>query len=128
MIHTNIFLQQEERRAFDDQALVSLAHGIHPAACCSGSGAGRPLCRRHRRPTKQETGGVGVSKRGDATAFLSYSYTTGNGRILSIGSGFIVDEAGTILTNAHVVEGAHRVMARLYEGARVRAEVLDIDS
>jgi S1-C subfamily serine protease len=63
-----------------------------------------------------------------ATVFLSSSYTTGNGRNSSIGSGFIVDEAGTILTNAHVVEGAHTVMARLYDGQRVRAEVLGIDS
>lgn len=63
-----------------------------------------------------------------ATVFLSSSYTTGNGRNSSIGSGFIVDEAGTILTNAHVVEGAHTVMARLYDGQKVRAEVLGIDS
>lgn len=63
-----------------------------------------------------------------ATVFLSSSYTTGNGRSSSIGSGFIVDEAGTILTNAHVVEGAHTVIARLYDGQKVRAEVLGIDS
>ena len=63
-----------------------------------------------------------------ATVFLSSSYTTGSGRNSSIGSGFIVDEAGTVLTNAHVVEGAHTVMAKLYDGQRVRAEVLGVDS
>ncbi len=62
------------------------------------------------------------------TVFLSSSYATGSGRTSSIGSGFIVDEAGTVLTNAHVVEGAHTVIARLYDGQRVRAEVLGIDS
>ena len=55
------------------------------------------------------------------TVFLSSSYATGSGRTSSIGSGFIVDEAGTVLTNAHVVEGAHTVIARLYDGQRVRA-------
>ena len=55
-----------------------------------------------------------------ATVFLSSSYATGSGRNSSIGSGFIVDEAGTVLTNAHVVEGAHTVMAKLYDGQRVR--------
>ena len=63
-----------------------------------------------------------------ATVFLSSSYATGSGRNSSIGSGFIVDEAGTVLTNAHVVEGAHTVMAKLYDGQRVRAEVLGVDS
>lgn len=63
-----------------------------------------------------------------ATVFLSSSYTSGSGRNASIGSGFIVDEAGTVLTNAHVVEGAHTVMAKLYDGQRVRAEVLGVDS
>lgn len=63
-----------------------------------------------------------------ATVFLSSSYSTGSGRSSSIGSGFIIDEAGTILTNAHVVEGAHTVMAKLYDGQRVRAEVIGIDS
>lgn len=63
-----------------------------------------------------------------ATVFLSSSYSTGSGRSSSIGSGFIIDEGGTILTNAHVVEGAHTVIAKLYDGQRVRAEVLGIDS
>ena len=63
-----------------------------------------------------------------ATVFLSSSYTTGNGRSSSIGSGFIVDEAGTVLTNAHVVDGAHTVIAKLYDGQRVKVEIVGIDS
>lgn len=63
-----------------------------------------------------------------ATVFLASSYSTGGGRSSAIGSGFIVDEAGTVLTNAHVVDGAHTVIAKLYDGQRVKVEVLGIDS
>ena len=62
-----------------------------------------------------------------ATVFLSSSYTAGTGRTSGIGSGFIVDDAGTILTNAHVVDGAHTVMAKLYDGQRVKVDVIGID-
>ena len=62
-----------------------------------------------------------------ATVFLSSSYATSTVRGGSIGSGFIVDEAGTVLTNAHVVDGAHTVMAKLYDGRRVKADVIGID-
>ena len=62
-----------------------------------------------------------------ATVFLSSSYSAGTGRTSAIGSGFIVDDAGTILTNAHVVDGAHTIMAKLYDGQRVKVDVIGID-
>ena len=62
-----------------------------------------------------------------ATVFLSSSFSVGTGRTSGIGSGFIVDDAGTILTNAHVVDGAHTVMAKLYDGQRVKVDVIGID-
>jgi serine protease Do len=37
------------------------------------------------------------------------------------GSGFIVDSGGYILTNEHVVEGAHRITVRLADGRSFRA-------
>jgi S1-C subfamily serine protease len=47
---------------------------------------------------------------------------------MGMGAGFIVDEQGTVLTNAHVVEGVTTVTASLYNGTRVLAEVLAVDS
>jgi serine protease Do len=43
----------------------------------------------------------------------------------SAGSGFIIDPAGEIATNWHVVSGAFEVFVTLSDGQRVRAEVLD---
>jgi serine protease Do len=43
------------------------------------------------------------------------------------GSGFIIDAAGYILTNHHVVEGADRVTVTLSDGRAMRATVVGID-
>ncbi len=43
------------------------------------------------------------------------------------GSGFIIDELGIILTNAHVVSGADRVTVRLRDGRTFQGEVKGID-
>lgn len=43
------------------------------------------------------------------------------------GSGFIIDTAGYILTNHHVVEGADRVTVTLSDGRALRATIVGID-
>ena len=43
------------------------------------------------------------------------------------GSGFVVDEAGHIVTNQHVVEGAEEISVRFADGARREAEVVGQD-
>ncbi|MBM3750589.1 MAG: PDZ domain-containing protein [Acidimicrobiia bacterium] len=43
------------------------------------------------------------------------------------GSGFIIDPAGYILTNHHVIEGADRVTVSLNDGRALRATVVGID-
>ncbi len=45
-------------------------------------------------------------------------------RSVGTGSGFIWDEAGHVVTNAHVVEGAARVAVRLDTGEAIPAEVI----
>jgi len=45
----------------------------------------------------------------------------------SVGSGFIVDKAGYILTNAHVVEDSSRIVVRLVSGEEYVAKVIGVD-
>ena len=44
-----------------------------------------------------------------------------------VGSGFIVDPKGMILTNYHVIEGATRINVRLQSGETLRGEVKGVD-
>ena len=44
------------------------------------------------------------------------------------GSGFIIDESGLIVTNAHVVDNAESVTVTLHDGTELDAEILGIDS
>jgi serine protease Do len=44
------------------------------------------------------------------------------------GSGFVIDPSGTIVTNAHVIEGAESIQVRLFDGRRFTARVLGQDS
>ncbi|MDQ3648907.1 MAG: Do family serine endopeptidase [Acidobacteriota bacterium] len=44
-----------------------------------------------------------------------------------VGSGFIIDPKGLILTNQHVVEGATRIIVKLQSGEELRGTVIGID-
>ena len=44
-----------------------------------------------------------------------------------VGSGFVIDPKGYILTNNHVIEGATRITIGLLTGERLRAKVVGID-
>src|SRR6202521_2294080 len=44
-----------------------------------------------------------------------------------VGTGFIIDADGSILTNNHVIEGADRIIVKLSDGRSLRARVLGAD-
>jgi serine protease Do len=46
----------------------------------------------------------------------------------ALGSGFIVDPAGYIVTNNHVVDGAQNISVTLSDGAKYKAKVIGVDS
>lgn len=48
--------------------------------------------------------------------------------VKGLGSGFIIDRSGIILTNAHVVEGADRVTVSLKDGRTLNGEVKGVDT
>ena len=43
-----------------------------------------------------------------------------------IGTGFIINQRGHILTNAHVVENASQVMVQLHDGTELSAEIVAV--
>jgi S1-C subfamily serine protease len=48
-------------------------------------------------------------------------------RAQSLGSGLIIDAGGVVLTNAHVIEGASRIVVTTLDGRELEAEVLGSD-
>lgn len=52
----------------------------------------------------------------------------GSGKSSGIGSGFFIEADGYLLTNAHVVDGADRVMLRLQDRREIPAKVVGLDT
>ncbi len=48
-------------------------------------------------------------------------------RVRGLGSGFVIDADGYIVTNNHVVEGADRIIVTLHDGSEHEADVLGTD-
>jgi serine protease Do len=72
---------------------------------------------------------VDTASRGDDRPRPSRRYSTDDASAPreSSGSGFIIDAAGFILTNQHVVSGADRVTVTLADGRSFRAEIIGTD-
>src|SRR5918995_1251773 len=57
----------------------------------------------------------------------SFGSAVGGGLVVLIAGGFLIDEDGHILTNAHVVEGAKSVEVQLGNGDTQSAEIVGTD-
>lgn len=57
----------------------------------------------------------------------SFSQRMPEERLRGIGSGFIIDRSGEILTNAHVVDRADKVTVRLQDGRTLEGKVQGVD-
>jgi len=69
-----------------------------------------------------------VHVRGIATDESGGSPSDANGERVSIGTGFIVNKDGTVVTNDHVVRNVARLRVRLYDGREFPACVLGSDA
>ncbi len=49
-------------------------------------------------------------------------------RMQSLGSGFIIDPSGIIVTNNHVIEGADSITVRLQDGTEMKAKLIGTDT
>lgn len=48
-------------------------------------------------------------------------------RVQSLGSGFVIDPSGLIVTNNHVIEGADEIVANFNDGSKAKAKLLGKD-
>jgi serine protease Do len=48
-------------------------------------------------------------------------------KVQSLGSGFVVDAAGIIITNNHVIDGADEIIANFNDGSKLKAELIGHD-
>jgi S1-C subfamily serine protease len=82
--------------------------------------------------TQEEVNSVRVYKKmANATVLIASTYisahhiTQASGK--GLGSGVLIDEQGSIVTNAHVVDGAAKITVTLHSGIRLPAELIGSD-
>lgn len=96
---------------------------------CTGSA--QPLIAELVTP--EEMNSVRVYKKiSKATVLIASAYVSphhiAQGRGKGIGSGVLIDEEGSIVTNAHVVDEAAKIVVTLHDGLRLPAELIGMDS
>ncbi len=62
---------------------------------------------------------------GSCNAISNYMF--GCPAVATFGSGFIIDKDGYVLTNHHVINGAHEITVRLYDSREYSAELIGAD-
>jgi serine protease Do len=82
--------------------------------------------------TPEEMNSVRVYKKlANATVLVASAYVSTHHIVQAsgkgLGSGVLIDEQGSIVTNAHVVEGAANITVTLHDGTRLPAELIGSD-
>ncbi len=101
-------------------AIVSLLPAVAFAAPKTRAPKPRP-------PIASDTFEKLAAEVGPAVVFIRAVTQGGPGKPPSLGTGFIIDAKGRILTNHHVIEGADEVRVRLADDRWLAAEVLGAD-
>ena len=73
-------------------------------------------------------GGGQNSERGDNSAPQTQTPNRNARRVNSLGSGFIIDASGVVITNNHVIADADEVTVILNDGTRLKAEIVGRDT
>ena len=84
--------------------------------------AGAARCRNFRRARRLKSFSRSSSRTGAARA-ASQAPNRPPRRVNSLGSGFIIDAAGIVVTNNHVIADADEITVILTDGTRLKAEV-----
>ena len=89
----------------------------------------RPDRCRHpdRGPRLRDPGPLGLGLGPAAAAVAQALLPTVVGHDNGVGSGFVYDENGYIMTAAHVIQGQDEVEVRLYDGTELQGEVVGTD-
>ena len=92
-------------------------------AACRSCRPGTPFRRSVRGVLQAPARGAERQERRAAAGHAAHSR-----RSNSLGSGFIIDPSGIVITNNHVIEGANEITVILTDGRKLKAEVIGKDA
>jgi putative serine protease PepD len=114
--------------ALDDDGGGSNTNGAQTTTAASATAAANPTTTTLGRGASNRSGSLTVEELyRQAAPGVVLIQSGADGRGQGLGSGFVIDEEGTIVTNQHVVAGADEVSVRFDDDTEVPARVLGTD-
>ena len=94
-----------------------------------GGGGDRGACRNCRRARRSRNSSTTSSRTAAARAAAARAATERRypRKTNSLGSGFIVDTSGIVVTNNHVIADADEINVILNDGTKIKAELVGVD-